>query len=109
MTQTDTSREVVERDAEYWERWAADIRANNGSVADAANMDAICARYRALLARAEKADAERDTAWNAALDEIERLRVALGEVIDCNHHNFTDGPPPKYVRIAREALKGAGQ
>ena len=45
----------------------------------------------------------------AALDEIERLRAALGDVIDCDHHNFTDGPPPRYVRISREALKGSDQ
>ena len=35
--------------------------------------------------------------------EIERLRAALRDVIGCDHHNFYDGVPPKYVRIARAA------
>lgn len=47
-----------------------------------------------------------------ALDELrtenERLRAALGDVIDCDHHNFCDGGAPKYVRIARAALAQKG-
>jgi len=33
----------------------------------------------------------------------DRLRKALGEIIYCDHHNFYDGPPPRYVQIARAA------
>ena len=40
--------------------------------------------------------------------EIERLRLALSDVIGCDHHNFCDGGPPKYVRIARAALAQKG-
>lgn len=86
MTEIDTSRDAVERDAGYWEGWAADIRANNGSVADAANMDAICARYRALLARAEKAEAERDTAWNDAIEAAGRSAANVTGDADILYH-----------------------
>ena len=44
----------------------------------------------------------------AALDDMQaenkRMRAALCDVIGCDHHNFCDGGPPKYVRIARAAL-----
>lgn len=122
MTETDTSREAVERDAGYWEGWAADIRANNGSVADAANMDAICARYRALLARAEKAEAERDdllalhgedmalcnqleaerdTAWNDAIEAAAQTQIDKANYWSslCN-----DDERCHYEAITREIL-----
>ena len=38
----------------------------------------------------------------------ERLRAALSDVIGCDRHNFYDGDPPKYVRIARAALGQEG-
>ena len=40
--------------------------------------------------------------------ENQRLRAALYDVIGCDHHNFCDGGPPKYVRIARAALAQKG-
>jgi hypothetical protein len=60
MTETDTSREAVERIFNkgyprcYDNLWEAEVIA------------------RALLARAEKAEAERDTAWNDAIDAAAR-------------------------------------
>lgn len=40
----------------------------------------------------------------AAQAEIARLQAALSDVIGCDHHNFSDGPPPRFVQIARAAL-----
>ena len=61
--------------------------------------------------RAEMAALHRDNVDQQlfrARAEIERLRAALGDVIDCNHHSFCDGGLPKYVRIARDALAQKG-
>ena len=37
--------------------------------------------------------------------KIARLTEALTDVIMCDHHNFYDGPPPRFVQIARAALQ----
>lgn len=37
-----------------------------------------------------------------------RLSAALINIIDCDHHNHYDGPPPRYVQIARAALYPEG-
>jgi len=37
--------------------------------------------------------------------KIARLTEALIDVIMCDHHNFYDGPPPRFVQIARAALQ----
>lgn len=36
--------------------------------------------------------------------QVDRLRETLGKIIECNHHNFYEGPAPSYVKLAREAL-----
>lgn len=43
-------------------------------------------------------------AMAAAAEEIEHLREALYEIIRTDHHNHYDGPPSRYVQIARLAL-----
>ncbi|MFG1283363.1 hypothetical protein [Xanthobacter autotrophicus] len=41
----------------------------------------------------------------SALDRTNaRLSDGLIRVIDCDRHNFYDGPPPRYVEVARAAL-----
>ena len=37
--------------------------------------------------------------------KIARLTEALNDIIMCDHHNFYDGPPPRFVQIARAALQ----
>lgn len=37
--------------------------------------------------------------------KIARLNEALNDIIMCDHHNFYDGPPPRFVQIARAALQ----
>jgi len=72
----------------------------------------------AMLYHSDRADAymgERDalTAELAKLRadlaeaqaKIARLTEALIDVIMCDHHNFYDGPPPRFVQIARAALQ----
>lgn len=50
-----------------------------------------------------RAPADEIAALQARVTELEG---ALREIIATDHHNFYDGPPPQYVRIARAALKG---
>lgn len=40
-----------------------------------------------------------------AADRIERLEAALRDVIATTHHDHSDGPPPRYVQIARAAIR----
>lgn len=66
----------------------------------------------AMLYHSDRADAymsERDalTAENAALKErVGELEAALHAIIYTDHHRHYDGPPPRYVEIARSAVGG---
>lgn len=68
MTKIDTSRETVERLAKDCHtamtclRDVGSFESGQGILKDAADT------LRALLARAEKVEAERDAAWNAAIE-----------------------------------------
>ena len=75
------------------------------------NVDQQLLRARAEIERLRRQAETLKEGWRIsdegrieAESENERLRAALGDVIDCNHHNFYDGGCPKYVRIARDAL-----
>jgi hypothetical protein len=39
------------------------------------------------------------------LDRIQSDENALSEIIGTDHHSHRDGPPPRYVEIARAALR----
>lgn len=84
------ARALVERDCKFFETWAADIRASCGHSADADTMDAMCARYRALL--------DVNARLRASLTVIERI-------------NYLEGKPDKWraakmAAVANSALDG---
>ncbi len=56
----------------------------------------------ALTAYGERMKAE---GAREAQEKIARLTEALNDIIMCDHHNFYDGPPPRFVQIARAALQ----
>ena len=56
----------------------------------------------ALTAYGERMNAE---GASEAQEKIARLTEALNDIIMCDHHNFYDGPPPRFVQIARAALQ----
>ena len=84
---------------------APDMRATILSLCDA--LDELRADIETCTAKRDEWADRAMTELGNELDlraEIERLRAALYDVIGCDHHNFYDGVPPKYVRIARDAL-----
>ncbi|WP_226782939.1 hypothetical protein [Oceaniglobus trochenteri] len=112
MSEADTSREAVEIMAEYYAGWARDIRAKGVHSQDAGYRDETAATLRALLDRAEKAEAERDAAWNEAIEAAAR-RMAKGglhtisdrvEAIRALRKGDTPAPDP--VKEAARVLSG---
>jgi len=99
MSETDISREAVERDARYWSDWADDVERANGAGADVANMREMMARVLALrdaldqmedkyidmmaqrtAANREKAEAQLEA--SAAKFRLELAEKAFAPVLD---------------------------
>ena len=40
-----------------------------------------------------------------ATEHVQALEAGIVRIIECDHHDFSDGPPPRYVQIARALIK----
>lgn len=86
MTGTDTSRDAVEQVLDWLEEEATIESESAGELTELAKtIWRHEVTVRTLLARAEKAEAERDTAWNdaieAAADEVTNWHSCDGECV----------------------------
>jgi len=40
-----------------------------------------------------------------ATEHVQALEAGIVRIIECDHHDFNDGPSPRYVQIARALIK----
>lgn len=99
---------VRERDVQLKKAWAAANEYRDNMFVHLDRATAAEEMVKELEEYIQNVDDWKPTASEAdaaaARKRVRELETAMHAVIACDHHNHSDGPPPRYVTVAREAL-----